>query len=377
MLKEKINTRATSANVACICLLSIWVIVTTAVAADHDVSEVIENIRVNEQLYQDIEVVLQTSYDIGERTPLGGDIGNEVSRSEARTRYVAQGEWFRLERAGESQTLKGAASRNLILSYDGDKTRLLHQDGVGNITEARLVDRDFVKPHLLIIRDSGFTFPFSVYLSGHEAIMAHPGRGKWNESLSLGVSYEGLEELDGLKCRKLFANVLLNGQPQNGTRLWIAEDRNYLPIKRLSYTYRCSKDTPKAEAYCRDLREIRAGVWFPFDVEITAYNPDLLQTQNRQALQWRQRIIVESADLDPNYDRSFFSDVKFPDGTAMYIVDDGKITKSWGEGDPATAGPSQSPSNIVFSRWWRIWANLLVLIFIGGLLWYRRLMRPA
>jgi hypothetical protein len=293
-------------------------------------ADILANVRRNEKAYENIEVVMDSTYDIGDRKPPSKD---EVIRSKVRTRFVSQGERFRLERDGSNQDSERTVSLDRIRAFDGQTTRVLEQKAVGNIARERLQDENFVRPHLLLLRHAHVAVPFSVYLSGHEAIRAHPS-GRWQPDLTMRVTYEGDERLNGLKCHKVFVDVLLkSGEPHDGRRFWLAEDRNYLPVKELAFTYRFSKDAPVGQGVVSDLREIKPGVWFPFKAEYTAYNKLAIQQSARQELQWRDRYTVERVALDPKYDREFFAKVEFPTGTAMYEVEGGKIIRSWRQGD--------------------------------------------
>lgn len=293
-------------------------------------ADILANIRRNEKSYANIEVVMDSTYDIGDRPPSDKD---EVIRQKVRTRFVAQREWFRLEREGGSQDSGRTASMDLIRAFDGEITRVLYQKAVGNISPERLEDSEFIRPHTLLLRHSHVAVPFSVYLSGHEAIRAHPS-GRLQPDLTMRVTYEGEERLNDLKCHKVFMDVLLkSGKPHDGRRFWLAEDRNYLPVKELAYTYRFSEDAAVGQGVISDLREIKPGIWFPFKAEYTAYNKLAIQQSGNQELQWRNLYTVERVDLDPKYDREFFAKVEFPIGTAMYEVKRGKIVRSWRQGD--------------------------------------------
>jgi hypothetical protein len=146
-------------------------------------TDIIAKVRQNEQLYQDIDVVMRTTYDIGARPPTEED---EVIRQELQTRFVAQGEWFRLEREGGSQDSKNTVSMDRLRAFDGKTTRVLEQKAVGNLSPERLEDENFIRPHLLLLRYTHLAVPLSVYLAGDKAIAAHPN-GRWNANLKMGV----------------------------------------------------------------------------------------------------------------------------------------------------------------------------------------------
>lgn len=294
-------------------------------------ADIIKKVAKNEKLYEDIEVVMHSTYDIGNRPPA---MPGEVIRNQLRTRFVSQGDWFRLEREGENQDSQRKVSMDRIRTFDGTTTRVFEQKAVGNISPERVEDENLIRPHLLLLRHARIAVPFSVYLSGHQAIQAHPN-GHWNQGLTMQVFYQGEDKFSGLKCHKVLVDVLLkSGAPHDGRVFWLAEDRNYLPVRELAYTYRFSRDVPIGEGVVNKMREIKPGVWFPVDVEITSYNPITIQRTGKQELQWTERYKVERAELNPKYDRAFFAKLDFPEGTAMYEVKNGKIVRSWRQGAP-------------------------------------------
>ncbi|MEJ7595635.1 MAG: hypothetical protein WKF77_29345 [Planctomycetaceae bacterium] len=299
-----------------------------AASAEPPLADVIAAVRQNEPLYQDIDVIMKTTYEIGARTP---HFDGEVTDRETRTRYVAQGEWFRLERSGSSKSADRTASRDRVRAFDGRTTRLLEQKAIGNVANERLEDADFIRPHLLAIRYSHETVPLSVYLSGHDAIRAHPN-GHVGEGITMQITYEGEDMFDGLKCHKvLLKRILKSGHVHDGEEFWLAADRNYLPIRMLAHTYRFSESQPVAEG--KELHEVEPEVWFPSEVVTTAYNKLTVQQTGRRELQWRERHVVEKVALAPKYDREFYSRVEYPLGTAMYELEKGKIVRSWRQGD--------------------------------------------
>ncbi len=351
-------------------LFLIQIAVAPTVQTKITLEEVIENVRRNERLYRDVEVVMTSTYGIGDRKP-GRD--SVVVGRQLRTRYVSQGEWFRLEMEGTERDSKQTISRDRIRAFDGQMTRVLEQNVVGNISSGRVEDENFIRPHMFAIRHTRLPTSFSEYLSGHEAIQANPN-AHWDQNLAMQVTYLGEDELEGLKCHKVHVNVVLKSgavEPHDGRTFWLAEERNYLPVKALAYTYRFSKEIPVAQSVVNDLREIEPGVWFPFDVTHTSYNKFAIQREGRQKLQWERRYVVERVKANPKYDREFFSIVEFPDGTAMYDVKDGKITRSWRQGAPeATGGPAAAEG---FQRWWILWANLAVVLLVAAIVIIRKM----
>lgn len=329
-----------------------------AVCAELSLADIIENVRQSESLYADIEVVIQTTYDYDAAADgvVDPDI---VVRSDSRTRYISQGQWFRVERLGRSKMSNHGTSLDRVRAFDGETTRVLEQNSIGNISRERLEDENFIRPHMLLIRNTRLFVPLSVYLSGHDAIRAHPNGRGWQTALTMEVSYEGVESRHGLDCHKVVVVVLNHGEPHDSRVFWLAEARNYLPIEELAFTYRTSKDIPLGSATASDLREVAPGVWFPFDVLITTYDSNLIEREGRQSLIWQERFVVEKVDLNPKYDRALFSQVEFPDGVAMYEVSHGEIKRSWRQG--AVSADEQPAPGRALLKWWILWVNVVLI----------------
>jgi hypothetical protein len=144
------------------------------------------------------------------------------------------------------------------------------------------------------------------------------------------VSYQGKDTFNDLKCHKVLVKVILvkSNEAHDAGEYWLAEDRNYLPVRHLTHTYRFSKDTPTGEAVVHKLSEVKPCVLFPVEVEVTAYNKFRIKKNGKPELQWRERYTVERVDLSPKHGRKFFTDVVFPAGTAVYQVEQGKTVRS-------------------------------------------------
>ena len=355
---------------------------------------IVTNVRENEALYANIDVDLQSEYfvanadklhaitrsprastasdsdDSPAATPDVGDIALVASRSK-QIKYVNQQNLFRLDVTGHSSGPAGDVSQDRIRAFDGETTRLFDQQAVGNIIRGRQEDENFVRPHMLLLRMMNYLVPLSVYLSGDQAMSRYPDAG-WNPSLKLDNTYQGEAEFQGLKCHKVWISTLLpSGDVHDRWELWLAEDRNYLPCRLLGYTMRCSKTVPISEGTVTDFKEVKPGIWFPLVAEVIAYNPFALQKEGKQEPQWRENYAVAEVALNPDYPADYFQAVKFPDGTPVYEVVNGEISRSYTQGAPAAPGER---AESWLARWWLLLLNVIVfgLLIVGGTLLRRR-----
>jgi hypothetical protein len=297
-----------------------------------DVADIIKNAAAHEQRYKDLDVILRSAYEDFQPHEPQPDF-HVILESHLRIRCVSQQGMLHLEVRGtakrDSRTSQ-AVPRDRIHLFDGTTSRLL-EGGRANIVEGPRDDEFVVRPHMLILHNT-VPVPLSTYLRGNGAAVA-------SAQISVRTQYRGQEAVQGHVCEKVSIQNVINetGNPHSAWVLWLATDRNYLPLRCDAYTYHVSKTVPVGEAVSRDLREIAPGVWFPYETVYTAYNSITLGEQKRQELGWRERFTVESVSLNPHYPVAFFRDLDIPKGTRVYHVDaDGKIGRSYVKGDADT-----------------------------------------
>ena len=281
--------------------------------SDDRLQSIIENVRQNESLYTELDVRLRETYRIGDHAPVVSSDGTEeiISKDKA-IHYVTQSGMFRLDIEGTSHTKTGPSVRDRIRAFDGTTTRLFDQDVVGNIITGRSDDDNAVRPHMLLMRYSFLMIPLSTLLSGDEAIAAHPA-GKPSANSVHSIRYDREDEFRGRPCHVVtVASVSKSsGEERSRREYWLAEDRNYIPVRLLNYTYRASRDIHSGEDVVEEFTEISPGVWFPTLASFTAYDKLQLGRDGQQRLKWREDYVVQEASLDPNYDMAYFRDIEF------------------------------------------------------------------
>ena len=326
------------------CMIGAMLIAAPALAEQKSaisIDNIIDNVRRNEDLYKNIDVTMNDHYDIGDRKPEAFNAEfMPIVKKDRTFHFVCQDEKFRLEREGTQVSADGTTNnivQSRIRAFDGEMTRLLDQRAVGNIITGPSNDPYFVKPHMFLIRHNRWMASLSTWLKGHDALAADPsGQKDLDSKVRLRTTYQGVADFQGLRCHKIWLTLFFKSNGEQGTRreLWLAEDRNYIPARVISWSPRESEDIPNAEGAVSEWREIKPGVWFPMAATYTRYNPSLLRQKGKQELQWRTEYTVKKVSLDPKYDISFFQDVDFPDGTAVYEIENGKITQSYRIGAP-------------------------------------------
>ena len=187
---------------------------------------------------------------------------------------------------------------------------------------------DFARPHMFLMENGGPKVPLSTYLKGVKAIRAFPGPSNLGKGRVCNVRILGLEEFQGLQCTKIGIEILdPKGTPRTRRELWLARDRNLIPVRILSYGYRDSKDIAIAEGIVDEWQEVRSGVWFPLKAHYNRFYSMTVKREGRPELSWQVKYDVKSVLLDPKIPPEVFTTLKFPPGTKLSLVKDGKLIK--------------------------------------------------
>jgi hypothetical protein len=256
---------------------------------------------------------------------------NYIASSSCCVRCVYQGDKLFFKQDLEQVDVSGTASReDTHQGYDGEMMRILEQNVVGNIRNDRVDDGRLVRPHNLLLQRTIGSFPLARLLKGGRAAREFPGF----RDAEIAVRYDGDEVVDALTCHRLRLEYLLDswkdGKGPSVRLLWVAPERNYLPIRTEWYFRGQWKPgaAPSEIGHVKDLREIAPGIWFPFRAVSTVFQ----QEDSKQQVVNRSLYTVEKAELDPRYDASLFRDIPFPDGAVVYEIENGKIVKSYVKG---------------------------------------------
>jgi hypothetical protein len=343
-------------------------------ASNERIRQIIENVCANEALYENIEVRILENYKLIDRKPTVGKAGentvHELATIDKDIRYVSQSGMFRVDVQGQSTTAEPTLSEERIAMFDGKTARVLDQKRIGNVIAGRLNDVNAIRPHMLLLRNSLSIslVPLSTLLQGDAAMIA--ADVNWDPKHTNEITYQGEEEFQSLKCHKFW---LTTSVPHEGatvassrSELWLAEDRNYIPVRLVVYDLGWSRTLACKEASVSGFQQIEEGIWFPVGATVLRYDSVALHYEKRQKAYGRYTYDVKSVTLNPTYDVSFFRDLTFPAGTSVYEVENGKIVKSY------TVGLAGDPA--LRQRrwlWWILWANLAVALAIVGAVYMR------
>ena len=172
----------------------------------------------------------------------------------------------------------------------------------------------------------------------------------------------------------MWITALFKGEPHDRWELWLAEDRNYIPVRLVGYTFRFSRDVPVGIGTVSQWRQLKPSIWFPLEVRVTAFDKFKVQREGKHEPIWQQDCTVQEVSLEPKHDVAFFRDLEFADGTAVYEVNaSGDITRSYRKGAPESPGGPERSS----VRWLLAIGSIVLIILLGSLAVVRRMRRSA
>src|SRR5262249_11188832 len=128
-------------------------------------------------------------------------------------RVVLQGDrvWFRGGSTTRAFNTDGQWTE--FSAYDGERTRSVIAGNCANVHLGRFEHPDVYPAHTVPLIHYQLNFPLSVYLSGTDAIHAHPKYGHFlresgsvNEFTKVEARVEGEEVVEGLRCLKIRVN---------------------------------------------------------------------------------------------------------------------------------------------------------------------------
>jgi hypothetical protein len=305
-------------------------------------AEIVEKVTENEALYSNIAVTLQKEYRHSEsnRTGvamLGGpanaaedgsnDFSAPVSTREERISLAQNGKtWYSQRR--DDLGLDGAVIRTSeeLEVGDGEWLRKSYQysgawpenrppSSFATIKIGGFSGAAIHRPHALFERDYKSPRPLSELLTS-----------KWedeNNGYAMEVQYLGEDDRNGHPCEVVSLRTMI--PPTTGPYyirlLWLAKDRNYLPIRMEGHEPAWSSVLPTGLITAGDLREIAPGVWFPYRQWSIAFKKgsegDL--AAGRLAVLHRTDYRVQKVELNPKVPSEKFSEFTVPAGTQISV----------------------------------------------------------
>jgi hypothetical protein len=237
--------------------------------------------------------------------------------------------YFSVGRSG-----KGSFTNRILIASDSQVTYLLrHSTGrSGNGYLANIILEAGRRPSIPFAR-----LPHSLLRGDSETPesedLAAQLRGETRSPTSqLELTYEGIEEVDGISCVKLCSRVRNSKEPErsNETYLWYARDYSYMLVKSVFLWRMKDERYPDCVEQVSDWRKLPEGVVIPFEARRTRY---MMKPTNEPVASGVDTIRILRCSLSPNYPKEFFTIGEIPKGTVVYMVKGDDIFRTYVQGD--------------------------------------------
>ncbi|QDT92260.1 hypothetical protein [Gimesia algae] len=188
----------------------------------------------------------------------------------------------------------------------------------GEITDEPPQVSNLVRPHMFLFFDRGPYVPLSTFLKGPAAIAATPGAAYETRDRQIQVQILDEEKFAGFKCIRLSIKLVKdNGSLLTRHELWLAQGRNLIPVRKLSFPSHRSDTIPRSDSIVDTWQEIRPGVWFPHKAHQDENNVFIIIKENRQQRYWHREYATQDVELNPQLPEDIFTRLEFPPDTVM------------------------------------------------------------
>ena len=300
---------------------------------------ILDRLTEEEKKYDPCEVILIDRYKFLNSS--GGMQGN-IDVSENRQRSVLSGARRYREQTGSSNSGGGESTQINRQAGDGRTVRSYSRHVTGK-------NNDIVNANASIALD-GSRFPVSLDRAHTLIFRDHREsanslttflKSGWydkHNQYPMEVEYVGDEQIDELVCHKLKCRL-----QTSSITLWLARDRNLIPIRHEWHEPRWNAMLPTGVSFVEDFREIQPGIWCPYRITNLAFQKHSRDglVVNQIVLQWRHDVTVERVTLAPNVDDRLFSELTIPADTKVQVQDEqGKYIGDYSQPETGRLGVS-------------------------------------
>jgi hypothetical protein len=330
--------------------------------------QLIELLKVNEQLYSNIDLSferVEVAHDRTDRPPPGKRIrGNKFrqtafvayERSTEGARFVAQGEKRRFTSATSGVDVNGEPqSGSYDVAFDGKTTTSL-SGNIANITEDNREFGNGQSVNSICYHNWNCPEPLSKFLAATE--LAGGSHVRWT-ALSRA-------KFDGLDCVGVRCEVLTGPKADVmdwAANFWLAIDRNYIPAKMEFWRYANGQVLDESSGVVAQWKQLQPGIWYPVRTERKNYSHN--QTTHVKRFMLEDSMTVKDVSLTPHQPDEFFR-IAFPPEATVYKVINNRVVNAT---EPV---PTPVARSVARGRLYAILAlNVLVGLCICWM-WFRR-----
>jgi hypothetical protein len=264
------------------------------------VPELAAKVKAAERLYRNIDLVMRREFDSGP-SPVPIPRARPSGRNHWDMHFVTQDNLWRLDRKGDAFAEVVAFDGAFLRDSDRKKyfimRRILTSPG-GNVTNRPPEWFTCCGPHDLFQPHPSVLVPLGSLLEANNTALEHAAG-------PLNVRCEETAIVEGLSCQNVVVEIQWGSRAPRSlasrTRLSLAVDHNFIPVRIRSARFpkysRPHADTPERVSTVKRWSEIKPGLWSPAEIVI----------QDRLAT---TRYWFDKVGVDPNYPRTYFTDIK-------------------------------------------------------------------
>jgi hypothetical protein len=282
---------------------------------------IIQHVEANEALYSNLELIVRR--DIRRGSDIDGVTQSEQDFEYEIVRVVHQSGMYYLRRERRQATVDEDHLTNEdacgisedLVAFDGEVVRAvpIYFDSAAVIRRGWYEEARLLRPHTMIFFSHGVYFPLSTYLKGDAAVRVCMIRGapSYYGKMRFEWSVLGEEVVDDQQCIKLRAAQRDPGEPREGfmfDTLWLAPERNYLPVRREVFRRDCHATSPISIHRADDFRCVAPGTWMAFHLKKSMYDWEALK-KNREVVHETDEYAVLKADPRPKYEIDLFRQI--------------------------------------------------------------------
>ncbi|MCR9200173.1 MAG: DUF3108 domain-containing protein [Planctomycetaceae bacterium] len=243
-------------------------------AALDDAERIVRLIEVQESRYRNVAAKHDSLFEFNNELPFPNDFPRQQQTSVWQVRLD---EKFRTCVSASHTASDGQKTKwSSITTFDGEVSRIRLNDGETQVQYHRVDNGFSIQPHSLLFR-SIRQWPLSTFMRQRNPRDAPPR-----------IEYRGTETVDGLTCHVVAVNAFRRniGKLDRIHVLWLAEDRNFLPVQVKIYAPDVSLTVPVGEGHVTP-REFSPGLWYPHVSQYTHYDANAIAA--KQPPEWRSK----------------------------------------------------------------------------------------
>ncbi len=147
----------------------------------------------------------------------------------------------------------------------------------------------------------------------------------------MALVHGGQERIDDLTCVKLVGKLSIAKKSAGHFHVWLAVDRNYLPI-RFEHFAEGNDKSPRSTFQVTKLEKLADGAWLPRRAHLKAFDRESLSGGGVPLLEMERTYEYTKAQLAPRYEAAFFQ-IALPKGTMVTEHKKGKIVRKYKQGE--------------------------------------------